>query len=236
MVIKLRLCPYTQHILLSEKDIWDFIDLDNRNLTTRFGSDLSVVSRIKPLFDCYVRTIRLTISDWHKAITWLWQFPNWSRPFIRHLRQNWRKLEHVEGVWTLLMIMTGSFQDSRGEVRWLLRGRKWRYFQSKYHPLRAVFAGLGTPQMGLGVKRAVTWPGRGDNHRVKARQILTFCWAIFHSLLPSRPPLYHLFYINPHIENFLALSWLMDKSLSLNLTRWLKKIIAREKNGVIFCG
>ena len=63
MVIKLRLCPYTQHILLSEKDIWDFIDLDNRNLTTRFGSDLSVVSRIKPLFDCYVRTIRLTISD-----------------------------------------------------------------------------------------------------------------------------------------------------------------------------
>ena len=33
----------------------------------------------------------------------------------------------------------------------------------------------GTPQMGLGVKRAVTKPGRGDNHRVKAQQILTFC-------------------------------------------------------------
>ena len=94
MVIKLGLRPYTQHISLSEKDIWDFIDLDNRNLTTRFGSDLSVVSRIKPLFDCYVRIIRLTISDWHKAITWLWQFPNWSHSFIRHLRQNWRKLEH----------------------------------------------------------------------------------------------------------------------------------------------
>ena len=71
------------------------------------------------------------------------------------------------------MIMTGSFQDSPGEGCWLLRGRKWRYFKSKYHPLRAVFAGLWTPQMGLGVKRAVTWPGRGDNHRVKARQILT---------------------------------------------------------------
>ena len=119
----------TPNIFCSRKKIsWDFIDLDNRNLTTRFGSDLSVVSRIKPLFDCYVRTIRLTISDWHKAITWLWQFPSWSRLFIRHLRQNWRKLEHVEGVWTLLMIMTGSFQDSRGEGGWLLRGRKWRYF------------------------------------------------------------------------------------------------------------
>ena len=117
----------------------------------------------------------------------------------------------MEGVWTLLMIMTGSFQDSRGEGRWLLRGRKWRYFQSKYHPLRAVFAGLGTPQMGLGVKRAVTKPGRGDNHRVKAQQILTFCWEIFHSLLPSRPPLYHIFDMNPHLENFLALSWPMDK-------------------------
>ena len=63
MVIKLGLRPYTQHISLSEKDIWDFIDLDNRNLTTRFGSDLSVVSRIKPLFDCVSAVSASTISD-----------------------------------------------------------------------------------------------------------------------------------------------------------------------------
>ena len=51
----------TPHIAGKEKrkDIWDFIDSNNRNLTTRFGSDLSVVSRIKPLFDCDVRTISL---------------------------------------------------------------------------------------------------------------------------------------------------------------------------------
>ena len=94
----------------------------------------------------------------------------------------------MEGVWTLLMIMTGSFQDSRGEDPWLLRGRKWRYFQSKYHPLRAVFAGLGTPQMGLGVKRAVTKPGRGDNHRVKLNKYWLFAEQFF---IHYSPAAYH---------------------------------------------
>ena len=110
------------------------------------------------------------------------------------------------------MIMTGSFQDSPGEGCWLLRGRKWRYFKSKYHPLRAVFAGLWTPQMGLGVKRAVTRPGRGDNHRVKARQIVTFCWAIFHSLHPSPHYIWYQPSLGEAFCNFLALSWLMDTS------------------------
>ena len=31
----------------------------SRNLTTRVGSDLSDVSLLQPLFDCYVRTISL---------------------------------------------------------------------------------------------------------------------------------------------------------------------------------
>ena len=83
----------TPHIAGKEKrkDIWDFIDSNNRNLTTRFGSDLSVVSRIKPLFDCVSALSASTISDWHRAITWLWQFPNWSGTFIRHLKLNSRK-------------------------------------------------------------------------------------------------------------------------------------------------